>query len=97
MTRKKSDINRPDKRIGATIETLAYLFDVSVPTVVRAVKAGNVRCSEGLFGVKLYHVATVEKAVFGTAASQPSDVGTEADPYLEALKDAPSKTRGVAA
>ena len=97
MTRRKSDITRPDKRIGARIETLAYLFDVSVQTVLNAVAKGAIKPSAEVFGVKLYHVPSVERAIFGEyafheaempEAAAPDDPPAARDPYLEGINAA---------
>lgn len=96
MTRRKSDIARPDKRIGARIETVAYLFDVSVQTVLNAVAKGSIKPSAEVFGVKLYHVASVERAIFGARVFNEAEMpeADEAippattDPYLEGINAA---------
>lgn len=104
MTVSKGSIVRPDKRVGARLETLAYLFDVSVSTVERAIAAGRILPSREVFGVPLYHVETVEKAVFagdllGFEASIQAAAGTDDDPYVRGARNAAKteKRRGAAA
>ncbi len=63
MTKRKADIIRPDQRLAAQIETLAFLFDCSVSTLERAVAAGMIRASDK-FGVKLFLVEDVKNALF---------------------------------
>ena len=103
MTRRRAEIERPDKRIAARVETLAFLFDVSVQTIVNAVKAGKIKASSEVFGVKLYHVKSVERAVFGFAEADPGaaepgiESGGAVDPYLKGIHDATAeKRRGLA-
>jgi hypothetical protein len=84
VTKRRAEIERPDTRIAARIETLAFLFDVSVQTIANAVEAGRLKPSKEVFGVKLYHVKSVERAVFG-AATESDGAGPEDDPYLKGI------------
>lgn len=84
MTTRKSDIERPDKRIAVTAQTLSFLFDVSVSQIEKAVADGTIKAHEA-FGVKRFHVATIERAFFGKTESAVAS-SEEADPFLEALR-----------
>jgi hypothetical protein len=98
MTKPRAAIERPDTRIAARVETLAFLFDVSVQTVVNAVNAGKLKASCEVFGVKLYHVKTVERAVFGLGAAEPADaeMGAE-DPYMKGVTNSTAGKQRVLA
>ncbi len=88
MTRRKAYIVRHDKRIGARLDTLAYLFDISPQTILNAVTAGKIRPPTEFLGVKLYHVESVEKALFGVGSEGlPGGPPTTEDPYIEVLKN----------
>lgn len=103
MTKPRAEIERPDARIGARLETLAYLFDVSVQTVLNAVAAHKIEPSREVFGVPLYHVKTVEQAVFGGVAvakpvGEEEDAGEgnpdEGDPYLKGVRALAAREKG---
>lgn len=99
MTIRKADIRRPDKRIAVTAETLSFLFDVSVSQIEKAVAEGTIQAREA-FGVKRFHVESVERVFFGDVGkvSLPAEM---TDPFLEALKgphgSSSKKRRGPAA
>lgn len=83
MTIRKGDIKRPDKRIAVAAQTLAYLFDVSVSQIEKAEAEGRITAREA-FGVKRYHVDSIERVFFGDEGKvSPAE---ETDPFLEALK-----------
>lgn len=98
MTKPRASIDRPDTRIAVRVETLAFLFDVSVQTVANAVNAGKLKPSQDVFGVKLYHVKTVERAVFGLGATEQAIApeGGE-DPYMKGVSDAKAGKQRVLA
>jgi hypothetical protein len=88
MTRAVEHIIRPDRRVAARLETLAYLFDVSPETIRRAVEAGKLKPSKAL-GPPLYRVDDVEKLLFGGDTPQPSPSAFhEEDPSIVGAREA---------
>ncbi len=88
VTKRKADIIRPDQRIAAQVETLAFLFDCSVSTIERAVANGLIKPSERL-GVKLFSIDEMKSLVFANEIESLAEV----DPSVEAVNATKKVTR----
>ncbi|MGE3245060.1 MAG: hypothetical protein AB7F96_15510 [Beijerinckiaceae bacterium] len=64
MTKRRDGISRPDRRVAAQIETLAFMFDMSVSQMARMLAQHGIAGSDR-FGPTVYRVDTVENAIFG--------------------------------
>lgn len=70
MTKPRAEIIRPDRRIAAQVETLAYIFDVGISTIQRAIAEHGI-VGSSKFGPTLYRVDDVENALFSVDAMKP--------------------------
>lgn len=87
MALRKSDIVRPDRRVAAQLQTLAYIFDIS-PTQLRRMLHEHGIAGSDRFGPTLYRVDEVEKALFPVDRSQDGPAGFATDPSVGAVHEA---------